>query len=181
MNINGVNNIFPLNLLNTNFTDYYMDANGRVYSTKRVTTPQVMLGSTTGFGSRRRHVYSFSSPNTRQATQQFGDDLFAKAKRHADWALHTSGHPIANAAKMPNFITKDRDHAQTLEDGLRSKGYIIGQVQGEALVFGSKPKVHTTLTSVKEEVARLASKSPGTKIVYLKVEGMAVANGIAWV
>ena len=188
MNVNGVRGLFPLKNINSAYDGYYMNLQGEVFSTKRFTTPQKMLGSTQGFGTMKRQIYSFSSTQFRQPRTEHGTVLFANAKRHKDWAKETA--VTTDTVAMPAFGDKpksifpgmtDRNHAQTLQDGLKAKGYIIGQVQGEALVFGSKPKVHTTLTSVKAEVARLASQSPGTQIVYLKIEGAAVANGLAWV
>lgn len=185
MNINGVNNLFPLSNINASYTGYYMNSDGHVFSTKKVTTPQRMIGASQGFGSTRKVIFTFSTGGRRPVTEQ-GATLFANAKRHANWVKETTDQAIAMfpAAKKTIFpassITTERDHATDLAAGLKSKGYVIAKVDGGALVFGSKPVIHTTLDSVKAEVQRLAEKSPGMQIVYLKVEGIAVANSINW-
>jgi hypothetical protein len=187
MNVNGTPGFFPLLKIRPNFSGYYMTANGDIYSTKQYKSPRKMIGGGTTRGGR---TYTFSVSNSRLPVTERGDTLFALAKRHTDWAADTSLTTPAestNIARMPNFAspvsnigTAERHHAASTSIGIAKKGYIIGQVQGEAIVFGSKPVVHTSLQSVKSEVERLAARSPGTQIIYVKIEGAAVANGIAW-
>ena len=87
--------------------------------------------------------------------------------------------PVPTAV-VPEPAQAGSVHAGTVVQGIARKGYIIGRVEGEALLFGSKPPIHLTLDSVKAEVARLALKSPGTQIIYVKIEGSASTNGVTW-
>lgn len=187
MNVNGVIGMFPLSLIRPFYKDYYMDANGNVYSTKQRITPQLMKGTSAPRGGR---LYTFTSTNpaNRLPANERGDVLFAEAKRHPSFALETNltTTPAGGLTTMPAMALKsaaklgERNHAASTRDGIAQKGYIIGRLEGEAIVFGSKPMIHTTLKSVKSEVERLAQANPGKMILYVKIEGSAIANGIAW-
>lgn len=72
------------------------------------------------------------------------------------------------------------NHATTLVQGIYLRGFIIGRVENGVILFGSKPPIHLTEDSVKAEVARLAAKSPGTQIIWVKIQGAATVNGINW-
>lgn len=72
------------------------------------------------------------------------------------------------------------NHATTLVQGIYQRGFIIGRVENGVILFGSKPPIHLTEDSVKAEVARLAAKSPGTQIIWVKIQGAATVNGINW-
>ena len=188
MNINGVNNLFPLSHIRPGYVGYFMDVNGHVYSTKQFTTPRKLAGSTTGYGAMQRTIYSFTAAGRRQAVQEHGATLFAEAKRHALWTKETSTTHVT--VSMPDFAkglgnvnkVDDSIHAATIVQGIKQRGYIIGQVVSGsgAIVFGSKPKIHMTEESVKAEVARLAAKSPGTQIIYVKIMGAATSHALAW-
>jgi len=192
MIVNGTPGFFPLSKIRSHLKDYYMTANGDIYSTRQQATPRKMTGTP---AARNGRTYTFSTATGLPATLR-GDDLFAEAKRHADWTKETAKTTETKTVSMPAFGTKtvaakkksmakseeseDRDHAASTAAGIAAKGYLIGKVEGEAIVFGSKPVIHTSLTSVKNEVARLAKRSPGTQIIYVKIEGSAIANDIAW-
>lgn len=187
MNINGVNNLFPLSHIRPGYVGYFMDVNGHVYSTRQFTTPKKLSGSTTGYGAMQRTMYTFTVTGRRNTIQEAGSTLFAEAKRHALWTKETSA---LAAVSMPDFAkglgavnkVDNSIHAATVVQGIKQRGYIIGQIVSgsDAIVFGSKPKIHMTEESVKAEVARLAAKSPGTQIIYVKIMGAATCHALAW-
>lgn len=171
MIIEGISGLFPLTKIDGRMAGYYMNAQGHLYSTRKSKTPTRLLGTyTSGI-----HYFTLASDRGRQRVKR-SDELIAQAKLHTDWAKETGQSPVITKIKDRTDI--DRPLVAT---GIEKKGYIIGQVQGEAIVFGSKPKIHLTLDSVKTEVERLAQKSPGVQIIYLQIQGGAVAKGIHWV
>lgn len=199
MNINGILGLFPLQFVRNGFDGYYINAAGEVFSTKQYATPRKMTGGPGGRGTGR--VYTFTSTDRFQRLPMNvrGDTLLADAKRHARWAIETNQYnnsaPLAaNAGLVPMPAMNlthaaaakaasekaSRNHASSTADGIARKGYIIGRLDGDAIVFGSKPVIHTSLTSVKSEVERLVQANPGKTILYVKIEGAAVANGIHW-
>lgn len=90
--------------------------------------------------------------------------------------------PSLNAVGIPTLPTPPvaSNHATTLVQGIYLRGFIIGRVENGVILFGSKPPIHLTEDSVKAEVARLAAKSPGTQIIWVKIQGAATVNGINW-
>lgn len=90
--------------------------------------------------------------------------------------------PTLSAVGIPTLPTPPvaSNHATTLVQGIYLRGFIIGRVENGVILFGSKPPIHLTEDSVKAEVARLAAKSPGTQIIWVKIQGAATVNGINW-
>ena len=173
MNIEGVVGLFPLTKIDNRLVHYYINSQGHVYSTKQYAKPRRMSGSyTSGV------TYYTLGIGRNRSTSKRGDDLLAMAKLHTDCAKEIAASPIVT--KIQDRSESSADFRPLVATGIERKGYIIGQVQGEALVFGSKPKIHLTMDSVKTEVARLAAKSPGTQIIYLQIQGGAVAEGMRW-
>ena len=173
MNIEGVLGLFPLVKIDTRLIGYYIDASGDVYSTKQYKKPRKLSGSKYG----GQHYYTLATSRNRSTSEQ-GHQLLLRARLHADWKTEISHRQLIAETKETTAVPIDRP---LVAEGISKNGYIIGQVQGEALVFGSKPKIHLTLDSAKTEVERLAQKSPGVQIVYLQIKGAAVAKGIHWV
>ena len=190
MIVGGMPGLFPLEKLNSTWQDYYINAAGFLFSTKKgVGYPRKLQGSTTAQG---HHYYTLSSGYT---TTVRSDDLLRRARQHKDFknetstVIDTQPHEIvtltlteydADVTGKLKGTPHGRSHAKSLAEGIKERGYIIGQVQKEALVFGSKPMVHTTLKSVIGEIERLAAKTPGLQLVYLKIEGSARAAAMVW-
>lgn len=65
-------------------------------------------------------------------------------------------------------------------EGVKRKGTIIGSIVNGKLVLGTNPKFHYTDSTVKAELARLATVAPGTTFVALKVTSSVVAAGLVW-
>lgn len=169
MNIEGVMGLFPLSRINAQLTHYYVDATGNVYSTKQTPTPKKMLGTSTS-GYRYYNLRSARGG----AINERADLLMYKCRQHSDWKRET------NLSTEPGILEEVASQMDT-KRAIGAKGYVICQVQGDQLVFGSKPKIHPTLISVKAEVERLANKSPGVQIVYLQILGSAIAGSLVWV
>lgn len=173
--------LFPLHLIGSNIGGaYFMDATGNVYSNRTGNLVQ-LRGSRTNSGT----YYKFG--------QQWGsgwrhDTLVARAKAHKEWAAHTAPKLFANAPQldvaagaMEKFVkVPKRDHAETVEIGVKLKGSIIARIHKGKLVFGSDPKIHTTSRSLEDEMLRLAQSHPGVKFVELKCERSVVAGGLSW-
>lgn len=64
---------------------------------------------------------------------------------------------------------------------MKNGNYVIGSIQaGGAVSFSNNPKVHTSITATKTEVARLAKAHPGKRFAYFKLMGSAVSSDIVW-
>ena len=189
MIVGGMPGLFPLEKLNRNWSKYYMNAGGQVFSVKTTTAPRLLNGSTSAQG---RH-YSLSPSNGFSPDTIRADALVRRAKTHVDFKKETvltvepkwpHDSPFNNLESEKVDAYRDqigeRNHAASVADGIKARGYLIGQVQGEAIVFGSKPKIHTTLKSVKSEIERLANKTPGLQLIYLKIEGSVRAASLVW-
>ena len=163
--------LFPLTWLESFFAGYYMDAKGDVYSTRRG-FPARMTGSSTSSG-----VYLTLNGRSQSKTA-----LQRRAMSHPSFKEETSGPVKAVVSPGGLPVTVKRDHASSLAEGIAKRGWLVAKValvQGEeALLFGSKPKVHTSQASVDDELARLATLNPGTKYVKLKIEGGLVLGGL---
>lgn len=167
MNIEAVMGLFPLSRINAQLTHYYMDSSGNVFSTKQSTVPKKMLGTVTS-GYRYYNLRT-----SRGAINERADLLISKCKNHSDWKRETS---LSSGPDVSEFTDE-----VNIKQAVAGHGYVICQVVNNALVFGSKPKIHTTLASVKAEVERLANKSPGVQIAYLQILGSAIAGSLVWV
>jgi len=168
----GSQHLFPLERVETLMKGYYMDGKGEVYSTKRSGTPQRMHGSATTSGT-----YLTLNGRSFSKTQ-----LQRQAMAHPYFKMETSVAPYVAATPAAPAAVTQRSHASTLADGIRARGWVIAKVavvQGEeALLFGSKPAVHTTQASVDAELTRLATLNPGTKYVKLKIDGGLLLGGL---
>jgi hypothetical protein len=180
-------NLFPLErAIHGIKIGYFMDAAGNVYSTRTGNTLKQLSGSYTNsgryFSLTRVNGSRYSPSISRHATL-----LVADAKAHKDFVKETSvpawpTEPTASVQphKKVMIIPTARNHAANVHAGIASKGWLIGQVVGEAIIFGSKPTVHTTDDSVLNELRRLASKKPGTKFVKLKIESALTLGAEVW-
>jgi len=166
MNIENVAGLFPLKNLDSRLMGYFINNKGEVFSTKQFAKPKKMTGSYAA-----GVTYYTLGVGRNQSVSRRGDELLINAKLHKDWSKETEMQS-ANAAPAVDGLTA--------EEGLKAKGFVIAQIQNGSLVFGSKPKIHLTAESAMDEVKRLAAKSPGTKIVYLKIQGGAVVDGMQW-
>ena len=185
MIVGGMPGLFPLSKLNPHWNKYFMNASGDVFSTKTSDTPRKLNGSHTTSG----RYYALSPSSGYGSQTELATRLVNRARAHVDFHKETQltqpHQSEFNKLRDGNGQTaleamKDRDHAPSLQAGIKGRGYVIARVEGEALVFGSKPVVHTTLKSVTSEIERLANKTPGLQLVYLKIEGAVRAAKLVW-
>jgi len=178
--------LFPLRLVIFSLDGYYMSKDGAVFSTNGSTGVLRQLnGSRTSSG----HYYTLKTNTYRH------DQLFAKAKAHAQFLTHTSGitredvqmqRAVAQTAEairdlhLGDIPAGVRAHAPSVHDGITRKGVLLGTVDGDILVFGSKPKLHLTEASWRDEAERIAKLKPGLKVVAFKIIGSVVAKGVHW-
>lgn len=178
--------LFPLERIASCFyghipSGYYMDAHGRVYSTRGGKgILRELMGSHTPSG----HYYSLASRTYRH------DQLFKYAGQHREWVKETQ--PRSNDSVRfcdidyvkPEPKSGNRYHSATLDSGIKAHGVIIGTVYERSgqkrIVLGSTPKVHLHEASWKDEIKRLALLKPGTKFVALQVIAAVKAGGITW-
>lgn len=180
MNVGNVPGLFDLSKCDVQWQGYWMNGSDEIFSTKMGGNPRRMTGSRTVSGT----YFTFSrngSGNSYNKTQITG-----RARLHRDFAKETAILVVSKdelikpraAVALEKMV--GRDHAVTPQEGIKQKGYIIGSLVGDALLFGSKPQVHTTLKSVKAEMERLAAKSPGRTMIYCKIEGSCRAASMVW-
>jgi hypothetical protein len=161
-------NLFPLNNTCSAGSGYFMNALGQVFSTKSGNLLR-LSGSTTKSG----RYYTLNGRTHRE------DQLVFGAKRHKDFTRETSPAPVVNVVDAP-VLGARRSYATSMQEAIKLRGTMIATVQGEKLVFGTDPKIHTTEQSWREEMARLATVSPGTKFVAVKIVQSVVAGNISW-
>lgn len=167
-------NLFPLELVG-NYKGYYMDAECALYSTKRGTLSRV-FGSTSSGGYRSERRYTLNGISYTESW------LRRVAMAHSSFGTETKTVITAKSigAELPKAAGDVRAHAPNLEAGIKAKGYMIGTLQNGMISFAKVPAVHTTEGSAKSEAERLARELPGTKFIYVKVMGSAMAGGVTW-
>lgn len=170
----GTLHLFPLINVHARYEGYFMAKDGTVYSTKRSKkasdAPYKMIGS--GYGSMKYYTLNNDSID--------GHSLTRRAKAHKDFNKETSGSVPIEAV----VSSTKRSHASAVDEGIKGRGFVIAQVAvhdgAEHLLFGSKPAIHMTEASFKDEMQRLAMAMPGTKFVALKVVTSVVSGGVQW-
>lgn len=162
-------NLFPLVMLTPAYVGYLMDKDGDVYSLKQSPIPKKMYGS--GIGTSKTYTLNKVSVNA--------SNLKMRAKMHKEFYTETGVITVKQAEVKPN-----RSHAPRVSDGIQARGVVIAQVAThngvEHLLFGSKPAIHMTEASYKNEMQRLAMSKPGTKFVALKIVSSVVSGGMEW-
>jgi hypothetical protein len=165
---------------------YYVDSQGQIYSKRntKVVGLYTMKGSTTKSGK----YY------TLDGTQHRADTIIRIARSHPQWDKETGLSPAEILSlirarsrngvtpSVPRFVeTRDvREYAGSLDAGIRDRGWVIATAKDETLIFGTKPRIHTTEQSVKNELERLAKEFPGTRFISLRISHSVVAGGLHW-
>lgn len=173
----GTQYLFPLSKLNSTLKDYFVSVDGKFFSTKQ--SP----------AGRQMHGAGPSTPYLRSCTMagpsRDGRTMYLAAKQHDDFVSETrppSTRPVD--ARTLRGTPSGRNHAMSVNEGLADKGWVIAQVavhEGvEHLLFGSKPAIHMSEASYKDEMQRLALSKHGTKFVALKVVASVVSGGVTW-
>lgn len=165
--IHGVS-VYDMSRVSSNYKGYYMDAAGEIYSALPGRAWMIRLsGSNTASG----RYYTLNQRSYRH------DALKSQFLNRLDFKQEFSKPVEVTEARVSS---SDRSHAATIDAGVSAKGYLIGRVQGNAIVLGSKPAIHLTLKSVNSEMERLASVHPGVKFVRMKIDGSVVSGGVRW-
>jgi hypothetical protein len=175
--------LFPLTHIGLGMQGYFVSADGKFYSTKQIPQGRLMTGSCGRRGDARYYTLGGMTVP--------GAPLYRRAQAHGSWKAETT-KPTIETTK-PTIETKvvpmtdvrgKRSHALSVEAGIRARGWVIAQVAlhdgVQHLLFGSKPAIHTTEASYKDEMIRLATSKPGTKYVALRIEKALVAGGLVW-
>lgn len=174
----GTMNLFPLIKLNARYEGYFLSKEGAVYSTKRSSKPSDAPYKMTGSG------YGYLKYYTLNKVSVDGNSLLRLAKAHKDFNVDTSAPVAGVAPKVVTVAGTKRSHATALDQGIKGRGFVIAQVAvhdgQEHLLFGSKPAIHMTEASYRDEMTRLAAQKPGTKFVALKIVASVVSGGVQW-
>lgn len=189
-------NLFPLQLAYASLYDYYMDAEGEVYSKKRGALARLSGSTPYRFGSYNRTA---GKTYTLNGTSYQAVKLKAHAQAHPSFKEETHdpkkktpggyGPATLSAAALGVDLTKvkssvpspDRVHATSVEAGIKGKGFIITRfMPGVGLIFSKQPAIHLTEDSARSEMERLAKEVPGTKFVMLKITNSIVSGGVTW-
>lgn len=169
-------NLFPLSvILNVRRGRYFLSADYSVYSIASGKLVR-LLGSRTSSGL----TFSFA-PGAGVGKQIVKHEKIVHlANACPTFKDHVKIDTLGvNVNKIENTTPKT-SHAPTIEAGVKAKGSIIGRVHKGRLVFGSEPKIHTTLDSVRNEMQRLAIQYPGVKFVECKIVSTVIAGGVTW-
>lgn len=158
MQVGTKSNLFPLNLVYGYLTGYWIDATGKIWSTRQNAEPQPMKVTSTG-----NIQLCLRSHNARR--------LLRSAQSHSTWRTHTE--PMVSKV-VPLQVTVTQTPSKV------PVGWIIGSLAGTSFSFAAKPKVHVTESSVKEELERLAKSKPGVTFVSFKVDRSATSGGVVW-
>lgn len=180
--------LFPLTHLENRFSGYYMDSFHYIYSTRKHNGKVTKLvGTMTDAG----HYYTLDGIMRR------ADDLAKSARAHSAWGKEVGGGDrilnqireraqakraeiAKSAVAVYNPPFADRNYAVSMELAIKGRAVIIASINGDALVFGTNPKLHIGEKSWKAEMTRLASVAPGTKFVALQIVASVVAGGVQW-
>lgn len=165
--IHGVS-VYDMSRVSSNYKGYYMDATGEIYSAKASVGRLLRLSGSNTVSGR---YYTLNQRSYRH------DSLKSQFLNRLDFKQEFA-KPVAVAEARVS--SSDRSHAATIDAGVSAKGYLIGRVQGNAIVLGSQPAVHLTLKSVNSEMERLAGAHPGVKFVRMKIDGSVVSGGVRW-
>lgn len=168
-------NAFPLGKLSGNWTGYFIATTGQIYSNKQTKQEDHV---------KKMHGKRVSGLNARTYTlsgvSQRSDRLLALAKRSLSWARDTElAAPQLPEEAKPQWpfpidkATSDayRGKKPDVLQAVKDRGFVIASIVDNKLVFGSEPKIHSTVMSVEAELGRLAAASPGTVFVRLDITG----------
>ena len=183
----GDHYVFPLSMLEAHgMNGYYIDRQGDVYSTRQSPNGRKMTGSN---GYVTLNGVSYNKRVLLLRAKVHREFLIETAKSKADIVTivakdEPASWPSVSEAREVLNAPKDRSHAKSVAEGIKSRGWVIAQVathEGvQHLMFGSKPAINTTADSYTNELTRLASAKPGTKFVALKIVSAVVSGGLSW-
>lgn len=204
MNVQG-KNLYPLSHYIGSLTGYYMDAEGEVWSTKRGglvklmgSTPMKLRFGRYVEGSTRYFTLNGLSYTHEQLKNGCVYDPRFNEETNNPYERQPGGYgpkvlsaktlgvdlaKVAEAQKVAAVSSEIRAHAKDMNSGVKDKGFIIATLDpkdGGRLIFGTKPVVHLTPESAKNEMERLANEVPGVKFVMMRIVNTIVSGGVTW-
>lgn len=175
MQIKGLSNhVFPLKKIDIYAEGYFMDAVGRVFSTKNRGTPVMLGGSVTPSG----RYYTLNKRTYRS------DDLFRKAMNHGDFKAETGqaspSLPVKGVVAQGGLPVALSGRTKSAREAVGAKGYMLATLNPQGkLVFGTDPVFHLTDTTAKEEAERIAGET-GAEVVMLQIVGKVKVQKAVW-
>lgn len=166
-------------------SDYYVDRQYNVYSTRAGKHPLLMQGSRAG-GDR---YYTFAGSGTRssKALRQAISTVHGDFIRETEPTQHQmsifpsqTGNKVAQAV-TGNMTKSSSTHYQTADAAIQGRGVIIGSVDEQGFIsISAKPAVHVTGESARKEAERLAQANPGKRFVRLQIIDAVQVAGVRW-
>jgi hypothetical protein len=170
--------LFPLHKVDAQLIGYYMNKHGEIFSTRQNAERARKL---TGSNQDGIHFFTLALGNTAAVGKYPSKKLIKRAISHPEFVAETGF--VSQQLQLEDVSTRSAEaqsHVSTLSDGIKKRGWVIGKVQGESIAFSQHPTIHATISSVKNEIQRLAAKTPGQQFIYLKIEGAVRANSFVW-
>lgn len=152
--------LFDLSKYSSSYKGYWVDVNGKVYSTKQGALRALKASGT---GSHQYWSLSNGSYSTGYRTDRFARDL-QSSQSYCAWKETQKGEAVFTPASTSTS----------------SKGYMVGSAAGENVSFSSQPKVHSTEAAARQECERLAAAHKGKTFLYVEIKGTVKASGFAW-
>jgi len=152
-----------------NLEGYVIDADMNVYSVKRPGKPYLMTYTNDAF---KLPISAKSAGGTCFVTKELIKEVCSYSTEFQAWKQMTPSG-IWSSQAMPEQKVGDYPLAPT-------SGWIIGTMGSKGLEFSSAPVVHSSLSSVRIECARIAKLVPGTQVVYLEIKGSCQSSGVTW-
>ena len=153
-------NLFDLSKLGSQYSGYFVDREGKVYSNKQGILRALKVSAPSNTFNK---YWNLSTNGYAQAVRT---DRFDEMLNRSD-----EYRSFVNAAKALGAVTP----AATM-----SKGFIVGSVSPQGVSFSSRPKVHTSEASARAECERLATSNKGKTFMYVEIKGSVKASGVNW-
>lgn len=183
MHLYDLSNVYPA------WAGYYIDADFNIYA--QLIPGNGKLQRLTYIKTDTGHVYClhkflYSADYIKAMVLRNADTFYRETRSTAPAENMTQSQPapeqtsIADQDADGNQSPSHRSHASTVTEGIKARGVVIGCVIDDRLVFGTNPKIHTTESSWRKEIERLARNNPDMTFVFLQIGGGLTVGKVTW-
>ena len=183
MHLYDLSNVYPA------WAGYYIDADFNIYAhlIPRHSKMQRLIGIKTDSGRvYSLHQFLYSIAYIKAMVLRNADTFYRETRSTAPAENMTQSQPapeqtsIADQETDENQSPSQCSHASTITEGIKARGVVIGCVIDDRLVFGTNPKIHTTESSWRKEIERLARNNPDMTFVFLQIGGGLTVGKVTW-